>query len=68
MLAAVGLLIYVCGTCYPEIGLHLRTWIGGLEGNPVQEAFLEVTEGLEGGRPVRETLSDAVYLLWEYVR
>ena len=68
VLGAAALLIWVCGTCYPELGVRLRTWIAGLEGNAVQEAFAVLTEGLEEGRSVKEALSDSLYLLWEYVR
>ncbi len=56
---AVALLLGVCGYCYPEFAQKARQVIGGWEDGAVQQAFGTLADGLEAGRPVKETLSDA---------
>lgn len=59
LLAAVVLLLCVCGYCYPQA----RQVFAGLEESPVRQAFGTLAEGLEAGEPVRTTMTDAVQVL-----
>jgi len=59
LLAAVVLLLCVCGYCYPQT----RQVFAGLEESPVRQAFGTLAEGLEAGEPVRTTMTDAVQVL-----
>lgn len=57
---ALALLLGVCGYCYPEFAHKARQVLGGWEDGAVQQAFGTLADGLEAGRPVKETLSDTV--------
>lgn len=58
--AALALLLGVCGYCYPELAQKARQVIGGWEDGAVQQAFGTLADGLEAGKPVKETLSETV--------
>lgn len=58
--AALALLLGVCGYCYPELAQKARQVIGGSEDGAVQQAFGTLADGLEAGKPVKETLSETV--------
>ena len=60
LLAAVLLLLCVCGYCYPQT----RQMFAGMEDSPVRQAFSTLAEGLETGEPVRSTMTDAVQVLF----
>ena len=60
---ALFLLALVCGLCYPELAEKVRHVIGGWEGGTLQEAFGTLSEGLEAGLPVKETVEASIEVL-----
>lgn len=60
---ALWLLLTVCGFCYPQVGESVRQALAGLEDSALQEAFGTLTEGLEAGLPVRETVAASIEVL-----
>ena len=64
MVAAVCLLFAVCGCCYPRMGDQVRQMIGGWKNGPVQESFRVLTESLEAGLPMKETVKASVEVLF----
>lgn len=63
VLAALTLLLNVCGRCYPAMYQQIRTVFTGMEDGPVQRAFETLADGLENGEPVRETLAQTAQIL-----
>ena len=59
LLAAAGLLLGVCGHCYPAVGRWVGTVLGGSESSPVREAFSVLSEGLERGTSLKEAARNA---------
>lgn len=59
------LLLLVCSYCYPDLEEKASDWVMGLDTGPVREAFRIVSEGLEEGAPIRDTVSDAMDTLLE---
>lgn len=57
VLAALVLLVGVCGHCYPTLWQELEDVFAGMENGPVRQAFSTLTEGMENGESVRETLA-----------
>lgn len=65
ILAALWLLVTVCGRCYPQTEQWLREQMTGLENTPVREAFGVLTEGLEEGKPIQQVLHDSAMVFRE---
>ncbi len=65
VLAAVLLLVGVCGYCYPQMGDRLKEVVGGMEDGPVREAFGVLSEGLQDGQPIKETVAKTAEILFE---
>lgn len=63
VLAAVCMLLGVCSYCYPAVGQELRKAAAGWEDSPVRQAFGTLTEGLEEGKPVKETVAASFEVL-----
>ena len=63
VLGALCLLVLVCGVCYPELAQKIRHVIGGWEGGTLQEAFGTLSDGLEAGLPVKETVEASIEVL-----
>lgn len=63
ILAALCLLLGVCGYCYPSFGQRLREAAGGWEDSPVRQAFGTLADGLEAGEPVKEAFSASFEVL-----
>lgn len=61
--AALVLLLGVCGYCYPELAQEAKTVLAGWEEGAVRQAFGTFSEGLEAGKPVKETLSESFEVL-----
>lgn len=55
LLAALGLLLGVCGYCYPETGQWVQKVVAGVQDSPIRQAFGVLSDGLETG----QTLKDA---------
>lgn len=64
VLAALCLLLGVCGYCYPEIGDGLRQAVAGWEESPVREAFSTLADGLEAGLPMKDTVEASFEVLF----
>ena len=64
VVVAVCLLFSVCRYCYPLMGEQVRQVIGGWKDGPIQEAFYVLTESLEAGLPLRETVSASAEVLF----
>ena len=60
VIGSAGLLICVCGVCYPELGQTVRQVIGGWEDGALQEAFGTLSDGLRAGLPVKETVESSI--------
>ena len=54
LLAAIRLLLGVCGYCYPEAGERVRVAISGIEDNPVRAAFNVLSDDLENGKSIKD--------------
>lgn len=63
VLAALLLLLGVCGHCYPSLRQKAKEVFAGLEDGAVRQAFGTLAEGLENGEPVRDTLAQSVQVL-----
>ena len=63
LLAAAGLLIGVCGYCYPALEQRVRQAIAGDGDSPVREAFGVLADGLGEGKPVKDTLAESYGVL-----
>lgn len=63
ILAAVFLLIVVCGRCFPEAGELGRQIMIGREDSPAREAFSVLTDSLEQGNSWQTSVSDAYEVL-----
>ena len=61
LLGALILLLWVCGNCCPQ----LRRVITGMEDSPLRQAFGVLSEGLESGVPVRDTVERTVQVFFE---
>ena len=61
--AAVWLLLTVCGFCYSEVETRVKQVFGGWEQGTFQEAFGTLSDGLEAGLPVGETVSASIEVL-----
>jgi hypothetical protein len=61
LLGALVLLLWVCGNCCPRV----RQMVVGLDGSPIRDAFGVLSEGLESGEPVRETMGRTVQVFFE---
>ncbi len=64
VLAALLLLLGVCGHCYPAVEEKLKEVVTGEETSPVRQAFGVLADGLESGDPIRETVADTVQVLF----
>lgn len=64
VLAALLLLLGVCGYCYPDVHREIGVLFTGMEDGPVRQAFGALAEGLERGEPVRETLAETAQVLF----
>lgn len=60
---ALCLLLGVCSHCYPAFGQRMRQVLGGWEESPVRQAFGTLTDGLEAGRPIKETFARSFEVL-----
>lgn len=67
VLAALWLLVTVCGRCYTQTGQWVREQLTGLEHTPVREAFGTLTDGLEDGKPIGQVLHDSAMVFREKV-
>ena len=61
--AAIWLLLNVCGHRYPWLETRAKAVIGGLEQGAFQEAFGTLSDGLEAGLPVGETVAASIEVL-----
>ena len=64
VLAALVLLMGVCGYCYPAVYGEIRAVFGGVENGSVRQAFGVLADGLESGESVRETLAQSAQILF----
>lgn len=64
VLAALMLLLLVCGYCYPSMQDTCREVLGGMEDGAVQQAFNVLADGLQNGEPVKETFSQSMEILF----
>ena len=62
LLASLLLLLWVCGYCYPQA----REVFAGMEDGPVRQAFGTLADGLEAGEPIRETMTEAAQVLFDW--
>jgi len=65
VLAAIVLLLKVCGNCYPEMVRVVRDVLGGVDNSPVREAFRVMEDGLEAGASIRDTVKETVQVIFE---
>lgn len=63
VLAALCLLLGVCGYCYPAFGQGLRQVIGGWEDSSVRQAFGTFADGLQAGEPVKDVFAASFEVL-----
>ena len=63
LVAAIGLLLGVCGHCYPGLGQWVDTVIAGNDDSPVRAAFNILSEGLESGVPLKEAAQTSFAVL-----
>lgn len=63
LLAAICLLLGVCGYCYPALGQWADAVIAGREDSPVREAFNTLSDGLEAGIPLKEAAQTSFAVL-----
>jgi len=63
LMAAVGLLLGVCGHCYPGLGRWVDTLIAGNDDSPVRAAFNTLSDGLEAGVPLKEAAQTSFAVL-----
>ena len=63
LIVAVGLLLGVCGYCYPSAGQWIKAVVVGAEDSPVRTAFNVLSDGLEAGTPLKEAARDSVAVL-----
>ena len=61
--AALVLLLGVCGYCYPELAGEAKDVLAGWENGAVRQAFGTFSEGMEAGKPVKETLYESFEVL-----
>lgn len=64
VLAALMLLLCVCGYCYPALQEECREIIGGMETGSVRRAFGVLADGLQNGDAIRETFAHTVEVLF----
>lgn len=65
VLAALWLLLSVCGQYAPGVGQWVRQQLTGLENSRVQSAFGVLAQGLEQGDPWKEAVADCVQVFRE---
>ena len=64
LLAALLLALGVCGRCCPALGEKIKQAVAGLETSPVRQAFGTLADGLEEGKPIRQTMAETVQVLF----
>jgi len=57
-------LLAVFRYCYPEVERDIYDVIAGLETSPIRQAFYTISDGLEAGEPIKETMKDASKVLF----
>lgn len=65
MLIAVLALLAVFHYCYPDLEHDVRQIIGGLDISPVRQAFYTMSDQLEQGSTIKETVAETVKVLFE---
>ena len=63
LVLAIGLLVGVCGYCYPQVGDYLRQTIAGAADGAVRQAFGVLADGLGDRLPVEEALKQSYEVL-----
>ena len=64
VVAALVLLLCVCGYCYPSVQDTFKEMLAGAKGGAVQQAFDVLADGLQSGESVRETFSETIEVLF----
>lgn len=65
LLAALLLTLGVCGRCCPALEEKMKQAVAGLEDGPVRQAFGTLADGLEEGKPIRQTMTETVQVLFD---